>query len=160
MVSAKPCPMKNTIGELREIVNAYAKKVGAIPEEELSAKPLPHKWSKKEVLGHLIDSAQNNLRRFIAGQYEAAPPFIVYQQDFWVASNQYQQAPKEEVIQLWRLMNLRICAVLDSMPVENYTKQCNTGALHTLQWLAEDYAKHMKHHINQIISGSFDVIYK
>jgi hypothetical protein len=152
--------MKIVIRELRDIVNAYTKKIEAIPEAEFSAKPLPYKWSKKEVLGHLIDSAQNNLRRFIVGQYEAQPPFIAYQQDFWVVSNQYQQMNKEDVIQLWRLINLRICAVLENMPVENYTKQCNSGTLHTLQWLAEDYEKHMKHHINQIISGSFDVIYK
>ena len=152
--------MKDTIRELREIVTAYTRKVDAIPDAEFSAKPLPHKWSKKEVLGHLIDSAQNNLRRFIVGQYEGQPPFIAYQQDFWVASNQYQHAAKDDVILLWRLINLRICAVLESMPAENYTKQCNTGTLHTLQWLAEDYVKHMKHHINQIISGSFDVVYK
>jgi hypothetical protein len=61
---------------------------------------------------------------------------------------------------LWRLLNLRVCAVLENMPEEHYSKECNTGALHTLHWLANDYVKHLKHHINQIISGSFDVIYK
>jgi hypothetical protein len=63
-------------------------------------------------------------------------------------------------IDLWRLMNVRICAVLAVMPSENYEKECNTGSLHTLEWLAAEYVKHLKHHINQIISGSFDVIYK
>jgi hypothetical protein len=111
-------------------------------------------------LGHLIDSAQNNLRRFICGQYETQPPVITYQQDFWVAASQYQSMQQEEVVQLWRLLNLRICATLENMPEENYSKECNTGSLHTLQWLAGDYVKHLKHHINQIISGSFDVIYK
>jgi hypothetical protein len=50
-----------------------------------------------------------------------------------------------------------------NMPAENYSKQCDTGKtevnLRTLEWLADDYIKHMKHHLNQIISGSFDVIY-
>jgi hypothetical protein len=151
--------MKNVTGELREIVTSYTIKIEAIPDFLFSAKPLPEKWSKKEVLGHLIDSAQNNLRRFICGQYEMQPPVITYQQDFWVGSNQYQTTPKEEVIQLWRLLNLRICAVLENMPAKNYTKECNTGSLHTLQWLAGDYVKHLKHHMNQIISGSFDVVY-
>ena len=160
MVTSNPLIMKDIIHELRQIVSAYAGKIEAIPDEEFSAKPLPDKWSKKEVLGHLIDSAQNNLRRFIVGQYESQPPFIAYQQDFWVAANRYQAAPRQEVILLWKLMNQRICAVLDDMPEENYGRQCNTGSLHTLQWLAEDYVKHMKHHINQIISGSFDVVYK
>ena len=61
--------MKNVTLELRDIVSAFTAKISAIPEKEFSAKPLANKWSQKEVLGHLIDSAQNNLRRFITGQY-------------------------------------------------------------------------------------------
>ncbi|MDQ2656967.1 MAG: DinB family protein [Bacteroidota bacterium] len=152
--------MKDVVRELHQIVADYEKKIGAIPDFEFSAKPLPAKWSKKEVLGHLIDSAQNNLRRFICGQYEAAPPFIVYRQDFWVEINDYQSMHKQDLVDLWRLMNLRICAVLTKMPPANYSRQCDSGALHTLEWLAADYIKHLKHHLNQIISGSFDVIYK
>ncbi len=152
--------MKDVVSELQHIVVDYEKKIGAIPDFEFSAKPLPHKWSKKEVLGHLIDSAENNLRRFICGQYEATPPFIVYQQDFWVASNGYQSMDKQDLVDLWRLVNLRICAVLTNMPPANYQRQCDTGSLHTLEWLAVDYVKHLKHHLNQIISGSFDVVYK
>ncbi len=152
--------MKNVTRELREIVNSFTAKTTAIPDQQFSAKPLPHKWSNKEVLGHLIDSAQNNLRRFITGQYEETPPKITYQQDFWVAANQYQTMKKEDVIELWRLINMQICAVLDTMPQENYDRQCDTGSLHTLSWIAEDYVRHLKHHLNQVISGSFDVVYK
>lgn len=159
MVVINPTLMKNVTNELREIVNSWTMKTSDLPDEEFSAKPLPHKWSKKEVVGHLIDSAQNNLRRFICCQYEETPPKITYQQDFWVAANQYQAMKKDELIQLWRLTNMRICAVLDSMPRANYGRQCDTGALHTLEWLAADYVKHMKHHLNQIISGSYDVVY-
>jgi hypothetical protein len=50
--------------------------------------------------------------------------------------------------------------VLENMPPDNYSRQINTGNLHKLDWLAADYVKHLKHHLNQIISGSFDVIYK
>jgi hypothetical protein len=151
--------MKTVVRELREIIGDYTRKISAISHVEFSAKPLPEKWSKQEVVGHLIDSAQNNLRRFIICQYETSVPFIVYQQDFWVNSNQYGDMDRQELMQLWRLMNLRICAVLENMPVENYKKECNTGSVHTLEWLASDYVKHLKHHINQIISGSFDVVY-
>jgi hypothetical protein len=152
--------MKTVIRELQVIVDDFAPKITAIADSEFTAKPLAGKWSKKEVIGHLIDSAQNNLRRFICGQYESEPPKIVYQQDFWVASNQYQNMEKEDVIQLWKLMNIRICAVLQSMPPSNYDKQCDTGTLRTLKWLAEDYIKHLKHHLNQVIAGSFDIVYK
>ncbi len=152
--------MENAIRELREVVIEFSKKTSAISDSEFSAKPLENKWSKKEVLGHLIDSAQNNLRRFMCGQYESEPPKIAYQQDFWVSSNNYQAMPKDDLIQLWRLMNLRICAVLENMPEANYSRQCDTGSLRTLSWLAEDYVKHLKHHLNQVISGSFDIVYK
>jgi hypothetical protein len=57
-------------------------------------------------------------------------------------------------------MNGRIAAVLEKMPEGNYKKQSLTSQLHTLEFLAEDYVKHMKHHLNQIIAGSFDIVYK
>jgi hypothetical protein len=156
--------MKNTIDELTELIHLYSNKFNALTDSEFEYKPSPTKWSKKEVVGHLVDSAQNNLRRFIVGQYESTPPKILYEQDFWVAANGYQQAKKEEVIMLWRLSNERICSVLAQMPGANASRLCNTGReqeqLHTIQWLAEDYVKHMKHHINQVIPGSFDIVYK
>ncbi len=156
--------MYKTIDEIRETVNAFSIKIGMIPEVELSAKSSPSKWSKKEVLGHLIDSAHNNLRRFICGQYESNPPKIIYEQDFWVRMNDYEHRVSGEVISSWRLINEQICSILQAMPKSNYARTCDTGKdavqLRSLEWLAEDYVKHMKHHLNQIIPGSFDIIYK
>ena len=156
--------MKAAINELNHIIETFSSTINEIPETEFSAKPLPNKWSKKEVLGHLIDSAQNNLRRFIVGQYADTPPNIVYDQDFWVTANGYQAMKKEDIITLWKLINQRIAGTLANMPSEYYARECNTGKqtaeLHSLKWLAEDYVKHMKHHLNQIIAGSFDVVYK
>jgi hypothetical protein len=155
--------MKKTAEELNAIVNEFAQMIEEISEKDFSARPLPNKWSRKEVLGHLIDSAQNNLRRFICGQYEAIPPKITYDQDFWVAANGYHDMEKAEVIALWKSVNRRIAAVLKNMPAENYSRECDTSKtsvqLHSLQWLAEDYVKHMKHHLNQIIPGSFTLVY-
>ena len=145
------------------MISQFTDKLSEFSESELSAKKSPGKWSRKEVIGHLIDSAQNNLRRFICGQYENNPPAIVYAQDFWVAANNYNVMHKDDIITLWKLINERICAVLENMPLENYSRECNTGkneiVLRSLQWLAEDYNKHMKHHLNQVIPGSFDVVY-
>lgn len=155
--------MNNIVKELNEIIIEFSTRIEAISDQEFSVKPLPHKWSKKEILGHLIDSGHNNLRRFICGQYESAPPKITYEQDFWVAVNDYQNTSKEDILQLWKLINKRICAVLTSTPLANYSRECDTGKqavqLHTIQWLAEDYVKHMKHHLNQIIPASFDIKY-
>lgn len=155
--------VKQTAQELRQIITHYSAAFTALPEEDFSAKPNPEKWSKKEIVGHLVDSAQNNLRRFIVGQYDRVPPHIVYDQNFWVDANGYRNMTSLDVIVLWTLVNFRICAVLENMPESNYTKTCNTGKgtgqLYTLEWLAQDYVKHLKHHINQVIPGSFDVTY-
>ncbi|HWA33224.1 MAG TPA: DinB family protein [Cyclobacteriaceae bacterium] len=156
--------MKHVVTELNDIVTEYSERISRISDKDLSNKPLPNKWSKKEVLGHLIDSGQNNLRRFISGQYESTPPKIFYDQDFWVKANDYQHRPAADVIELWTLVNEQICAVLTTMPQGNYSKTADVGKqeskLLTLQFLAEDYVSHMKHHLNQIIPGSYDIVYK
>jgi DinB superfamily len=153
--------MKKVAEELTRITEDFTKKISAISESDFSAKPFTNKWSRKEVVGHLIDSAENNLRRFICGQYEVPAPKIKYQQEFWVAVNQYQTIPSKEVIENWRLINLKICRVLQQMPIENHSKTCDfgDGKFLTLEWLAIDYVKHLKHHINQIIPNSFDIVY-
>lgn len=155
--------MQIIIHELQEVVGQYSEKLNAISQRDFADKPIPTKWSKIEVLGHLIDSAQNNLRRFVCGQYEKSVPLIVYDQDFWVAANDYRHAAKEDVLNLWVLLNQRICDILDTMPESSYDKLCNTGKdipqMRSLEWLAADYVKHLKHHLNQIIPGSFSITY-
>ncbi|MBK7035479.1 MAG: DinB family protein [Chitinophagales bacterium] len=154
--------MQNIIADLNQILRDFPTKFNFISEYEFNSKPAPEKWSRKEVLGHLVDSAQNNLRRFIVGQYQQNDK-IFYDQNFWNAANNYQFESRQDIITLWVLLNKRICAVLNNIPVEKYENIIDTGrdsiSPKTIIWLAEDYVKHMKHHINQIIPGSFDQVY-
>ena len=155
--------LQSAAGELSDTVRQFVPRFSAISDFDLQAKPNPAKWSRQEVVGHLIDSAQNNLRRFITVQYELSPPHVVYDQDLWVMSNHYNAMPKSDVIHLWRLLNERISAVLMQMPEYHGEKLCNTSRtnvnLVTVKWMAHDYVDHLKHHINQVIPGSFAVIY-
>ncbi len=155
--------MNEVANELDKIIKEFAKKIGELSDSDFEQKANPKKWSKKEVVGHLIDSGQTNLRRFVCGQYDSSPSKIVYDQDFWVNANRYQEIERKDVIALWRLVNLQIANVLRSMPVENYTKSCDTSKgepqLRTLEWLAIDYVKHLKHHLNQIMPSSFNITY-
>ncbi|MBK9046740.1 MAG: hypothetical protein IPL74_08565 [Bacteroidetes bacterium] len=57
-------------------------------EDEMAKKSL-QKWSKKEILGHLIDSATNNHQRFVRGQFETVPE-ISYDQNNWNTFSYYQ----------------------------------------------------------------------
>src|SRR5690349_4498197 len=115
--------MKRTIEDIKSVLDTMEPSIRAISDVEFSAKPRQDKWSKKEVIGHLIDSAENNLRRFISARSEDRPK-IIYEQDFWVSANAYQSATQDDVVTLWRLLNERICAVLATIPPEEYGTLC------------------------------------
>ena len=140
---------------LEKMVEETTAKLLSLDKASLDHKPSLKKWSKKEILGHLIDSANNNLNRFVRGQYENQP-HIVYDQDQWVAIQNYQAMPFDEVLQLWTAANRQIVNVLKNIPSQNYSLQCDTGKgqkeLHSLSWLADDYLKHMRHHLGQIFN--------
>ena len=140
---------------LSTLIHQTAAKFSAITEEQWSHKSSPSIWSKKEILGHLIDSAMNNLRRFVVTQYQQNDK-IYYWQDEWVAFQEYQHAPTEEVIELWKLLNLQICRTIDNMPSEKLEYTCDTGKtaeqLHTLEFLIDDYIVHMQHHLKDILA--------
>ena len=145
--------MQQVISQLTAVVNEYNALFNNIPGEELTEKPAPGKWSKKEIIGHLIDSAQNNIQRFVRAQYEQQPP-IVYQQNNWVAAANYQQYNREDLVAFWALLNKHICIILAAMPPDVYNKTVRLGldgeTLVTVQFLAEDYIVHHLHHIHQI----------
>src|SRR4030095_2595683 len=54
--------------ELVGVVETASQQLRLLQETEVSLKPAPGKWSKKEILGHLIDSATNNHQRFVRTQ--------------------------------------------------------------------------------------------
>ena len=142
--------MKAIASELNKIIEDHLSSLRSVNQEEFHFKPSPTKWSKKEILGHLVDSAQNNIRRFIVAQYDERPK-IVYNQDRWVAITNYQQYPLTELINLWYQLNKHICQVLTLMPTEMSKRQAQTEQLHDLRWLAEDYIKHLLHHLHQVL---------
>jgi DinB superfamily len=142
--------MQATVNELEKIINQHLHALKSVPEEKFSLKPSPSKWSKKEVIGHLIDSAQSNIRRFVMAQYEESPT-IVYNQDKWVAIAGYQQWDTNNLIDLWYLLNRQISGILRNTSPEMAQRKCMTGELHTIAWLAQDYIKHLKHHLHQVL---------
>ena len=147
--------MKDLTRNIRNAVADAAANIRKIDEKEFEFKPSDTKWSKKEILGHLCDSAQNNLHRFIRGQYENQPK-IVYYQDDWVRVQRYKDYDTEELINFWVALNNHLCRTLDIMTTDNYEKKVDTGKpgvdLHTIQFIADDYLTHMNHHLKQIIS--------
>jgi hypothetical protein len=142
--------MHHLASALSALLNDHFAALESLPEDEMSHKPSSQKWSKKEIIGHLIDSAQNNIRRFIVAQYEDRPA-IVYNQDKWVAISNYQHYNTAELLQLWLLLNKQICRILENTDAETAERLCNTGQPHSIKWLAEDYIAHLKHHLHQVL---------
>jgi hypothetical protein len=144
--------MQTTIHHLNKLIGIYSKRLETLTDETYAWKPHPHKWSKKEILGHLVDSAQNNIRRFIVAQYEDVP-VIGYNQDAWVSFSNYQEYDPADLVRLWTLLNRHMCVVLGKISEEAAQRKCiqGTGEPQTIKWLAADYCNHLLHHLHQIL---------
>ena len=142
--------MESLAAELGQIIGQGKSGLESIPADKLAEKKLPGKWSKKEIIGHMIDSAHSNIRRFVVAQYEDTP-HITYNQDKWVFINNYQEWDEKELVSLWYALNRQITQILRNMPTAAAQRQCQTEALHTIAWLAEDYVKHLRHHLHQVL---------
>src|SRR5436190_2017362 len=81
-----------------------------ITEAEWNAKPQPDKWSKKEILGHLLDSATNNHQRFVRAQFEDAP-HIIYDQNKWNRHSHYNKMSSAHLISFWTLYNRHLMEI-------------------------------------------------
>jgi hypothetical protein len=121
-----------------------------IPENEISNKPSPQKWSKKQILGHLVDSAANNHRRFIAARIESLPN-IFYNQDEWNNLTHYNEMDTKVLIHLWEHYNNFIAHIIRYIPKADLARKCRTGkSEHTLAFLVTDYVVHLEHHLRQL----------
>jgi hypothetical protein len=111
------------------------------------------KWSNKEIIGHLIDSAHVNLQRFVRCTYEDGFKLIYYQEE-WVKAQHYKDANVAELLQLWKLVNRQIARVLTNYPNDRINATCDTSrervTFYTVEFLANDYLAHMQHHLNQL----------
>ncbi|WP_312901404.1 DinB family protein [Chryseobacterium taichungense] len=138
---------------LKNIVDEQLLRFEEIYEEDWSYKIAPEKWSKKEILGHLCDSAMANLRRFVITQYKENEN-IVYDQDFWVKAQHYQNAPTQDIIDLWKLLNYQMVRIVENLPKEALQKTCDTTKsepqIFTLEFIINDYISHLQHHLKAI----------
>ena len=95
--------------------------------KEVEAKIKPDKWSKKEILGHLIDSALNNHQRCVRAGYNVADQFPAYDQNEWVHIQQYDKLSWHDLIKLWSDCNQHLCHVIECLPQETKSNLCNIG---------------------------------
>jgi len=140
---------------LETYIESFPIKLKKISLEELLKRPAPGKWSKQEILGHLIDSAINNLKRFTEIQFLPQPYSVIsYKQNELVIVNDYQNLPLQHLLDLWQALNRQIVLVVKNIPAEKLVypvdPQYEIKDLKTLNWIICDYVAHMEHHFRQI----------
>ncbi|MEH6938190.1 DinB family protein [Bacillus sp. JJ664] len=138
--------------ELEGLIQTVSQDILALPNPDY--KPNSSKWSKKEILGHLCDSATMNHKRFIDRLYSHEDIKLeLYKQNHWVEFNDYQNCYTiDEVLTLWIALNQRIVKTMKTIATEKLALQFNVSENEkvTLEWLYSDYVEHLKHHLKQI----------
>lgn len=146
--------MTETIAKLQQLLTKGLEYFKQTSELEVSRKVSVEKWSKKEILGHLIDSGVNNLQRFTEVQFENKPYRIrKYNQNELVQANDYQNADTKEIVEFWSALNHRILNIMKKQTEEtlNYKIELDKDNSADLRFLMIDYVEHLEHHLQQIL---------
>jgi hypothetical protein len=144
--------MKSVAEELESILQVSGR-LRSIDEKTASIRPAPGKWSKKEILGHLTDSAANNHQRFVRLQFGPRLELPGYEQDGWVRVQHYQDRSWTEIVSFWEAYNRHLAFVvrhLDAQCLRN-TWRAPDGKEVDLEFIVRDYLVHMRHHLEQIL---------
>lgn len=138
--------------KLRDVINREEARLRRMTEAEAAARPAPGAWSRIEVLGHLVDSAVNNLQRFVRAQLGAELVFPGYAQNEWVSIQGFAQEEWASLVTLWAALNRHVSHVVSRIPAAKLSTPCIIGGGKpvTLGFLAEDYLRHLEHHLAQI----------
>jgi hypothetical protein len=138
--------------ELYAVLNDAVPRLAAFSEAEAQLRPTQGKWSKKEILGHLVDSAANNHQRFVRAQLAPRIELPGYAQEEWVACQAYQARPWEELIKLWEALTRHLAHLVARVPEGSLGAECRIegSAPVTLEFVMRDYLRHLRHHLLQI----------
>lgn len=138
---------------LHEAVDEALQLFQGVDETRTTRTPREGGWCARQVIGHLIDSACNNHRRFVLGQSADLVKYDGYDQDVWVARQCYEKVPWRELVTLWTAYNRHLANVMSCIPAEAAARQAlgpEGDAPVTLAFLMEDYVAHLRHHLEQI----------
>ncbi len=145
--------MKDIARQIRNTISEASSQLARMKSDEVSSKKNPDKWSKKEILGHLIDSAANNHQRFVRASYHAAVSFPQYSQNDWVRIQRYNESEWSGLVALWSAYNQHLSDIIERIPEAAYSSPCNIGKEEPvpLEFFIRDYLRHLLHHVDQIL---------
>ena len=147
--------------ELERVLDATVVDLAQIAEADARMPLTAGKWSKKEIVGHLIDSASNNHQRFVRGAQNRGGNYAGYDQAFCVTLQRPNDVPWGVLVPLWQNYNRYLAHVIASLPGESraFPMRVADNPEATLLWIATDYVEHLKHHVNQLVGPKFTSTY-
>jgi hypothetical protein len=144
--------LESAITDFRQILDAAEPQLSRFSDAEASLASANGHWSRKQVLGHLIDSAANNHHRFVRAQFESDLSMPNYAQEAWVATQHYQERKWSDLIALWRSYNQHLLHLMERLPDYRRLQPVRIGGAEpvTLEFLMADYVHHLRHHWEQL----------
>jgi len=141
--------LEQTLSQLPPILRTFTDEHAATP-------PAPDRWTKKQVIGHLIDSASNNHQRFVRAALAGAIDFPGYDQNQWVNLQQYQQISWDQLITWWTSLNEHLLHIFRQLTPAQWSALCSGGdrGTCTLEQLLERYVAHMDQHLAKMLGNS------
>jgi hypothetical protein len=140
----------------RAELNAVRAALREVPPELAETPWRAGGWTRKQVVGHMVDSAANNRQRFVRASIEGRYAGPKYAQDAWVAAHGYTRQAWETLLRWWEVQHEILASVVDEIAEERLDSGCVVGedAPVTLRFLIEDYVTHQRWHLAQITSGT------
>jgi hypothetical protein len=144
--------MRELSEKLKSVIDAAEPRLRQVDAAESSKPMLPGGWSRKQVMGHLIDSASNNHQRFVRAAQQSSLEFPGYDQEGNVRLQAPQEADWALLVSLWATYNRYLAHVIARLPASKLETVCRIGAGEpvSLSFIATDYVAHMVHHLRQI----------
>ena len=139
--------LKEIANEITVIINYFFDKYIDLDEKLTSVKLADDKWSLKEIIGHLIDSASNNQQRFVRLQENNNLVFPAYHYN-WIKIEKHNLMKFTNLMLLWKQFNILLSNIILNACKE---KLDNIWIIDNekikLSFLITDYIRHLNEHL-------------